>query len=67
MLRLRGNSPATVDDKGRLKLPSSFKAELETFAQGEGDRGLREGAGALRHYLTSLDGRSARLYPLPVW
>ena len=60
MLRLRGNSPATVDEKGRLKLPTSFKAELETFAQGEG-------GGALRHYLTSLDGRSARLYPLPVW
>ena len=36
VLRLRGNSPATVDEKGRLKLPSSFKAELETFAQGEG-------------------------------
>ena len=60
VLRLRGNSPATVDEKGRLKLPSSFKAELETFAQGEG-------GGALRHYLTSLDGRSARIYPLPVW
>ena len=60
MLRFRGNSPATVDEKGRLKLPTSFKAELETFAQGEG-------GGALRHYLTSLDGRSARLYPMPVW
>ncbi len=60
MLRFRGNSPATVDEKGRLKLPTSFKAELETFAQGEG-------GGTLRHYLTSLDGRSARLYPLPVW
>jgi len=60
VLRFRGNSPATVDEKGRLKLPTSFKAELETFAQGEG-------GGALRHYLTSLDGRSARLYPLPVW
>ena len=60
MLRLRGNSPATVDEKGRLKLPSSFKAELETFAQGEG-------GGAPRHYLTSLDGRSARIYPMPVW
>ncbi|WP_243300779.1 division/cell wall cluster transcriptional repressor MraZ [Geothrix oryzisoli] len=66
MLRLRGNSPATVDEKGRLKLPSSFKAELETFAQGEGAQALRDG-GALRHYLTSLDGRSARLYPMPVW
>ena len=60
VLRLRGNSPATVDEKGRLKLPSSFKAELESFAQGEG-------GGGLRHYLTSLDGRSARLYPLPIW
>ena len=60
MLRFRGNSPATVDEKGRLKLPSSFKAELESFAQGEG-------GGALRHYLTSLDGRSARLYPMPIW
>ncbi len=60
VLRFRGNSPATVDEKGRLKLPTSFKAELETFALGEG-------GGALRHYLTSLDGRSARLYPLPIW
>lgn len=60
MLRLRGNSPATVDEKGRLKLPSAFKADLETFAKGEG-------GGSSRHYLTSLDGRSARLYPLPVW
>jgi len=60
VLRLRGNSPATVDDKGRLKLPSTFKADLETFAKGEG-------SGSARHYLTSLDGRSARLYPLPVW
>ena len=60
MLRLRGNSPATVDDKGRLKLPTTFKADLETFAAGEG-------GGESRHYLTSLDGKGARLYPLPVW
>jgi MraZ protein len=60
VLRLRGNSPATVDEKGRLKLPSAFKADLEAFALGEG-------GGTSRHYLTSLDGRSARLYPLPVW
>lgn len=60
MLRLRGNSPATVDEKGRLKLPSAFKADLEAFATGEG-------GGTSRHYLTSLDGKSARLYPLPVW
>lgn len=60
MLRLRGNSPATVDEKGRLKLPTAFKADLEAFAKGEGE-------GNARHYLTSLDGKSARLYPLPVW
>ncbi|HLO65464.1 MAG TPA: hypothetical protein VK188_00495 [Holophaga sp.] len=60
MLRLRGNAPATVDEKGRLKLPSTFKADLETFAQGEGLVGMR-------HYLTSLDGKGARLYPMPVW
>ena len=60
MLRLRGNAPATVDEKGRLKLPSTFKADLETFAKGEGE-------GSLRHYLTSLDGKGARLYPLSVW
>jgi MraZ protein len=56
VLRLRGNAPATVDDKGRLKLPSTFKADLEAFAAGEG-------GGGLRHYLTSLDGKGARLYP----
>jgi MraZ protein len=60
VLRLRGNSPATVDEKGRLKLPSTFKADLDTFSKGEG-------GGNSRHYLTSLDGRSARLYPMPVW
>ena len=54
VLRLRGNSPATVDEKGRLKLPSTFKADLESFAQSEG-------GGELRFYLTSLDRISARL------
>ncbi len=60
MLRLRGNAPATVDEKGRLKLPTTFKADLEVFAKGEGREGMR-------HYLTSLDGKGARLYPMPVW
>ena len=60
MLRLRGNSPATVDEKGRLKLPSTFKADLDAFSKGEG-------GGNCRHYLTSLDGKSARFYPMPVW
>lgn len=60
MLRLRGNSPATVDEKGRLKLPTSFKADLETFA-------TSEGGGSSRHYLTSMDGIAGRLYPMPIW
>ena len=60
MLRLRGNAPATVDEKGRLKLPTTFKADLEVFAKSEG-------GGGMRHYLTSLDGKGARLYPLAVW
>jgi len=60
VLRLRGNAPATVDEKGRLKLPTTFKADLDVFAKSEGEPGLRA-------YLTSLDGKGARLYPLPVW
>lgn len=60
MLRLRGNSPATVDEKGRLKLPATFKADLEAFVR-------EQGGGELRFYLTSLDRASARLFPLPVW
>jgi len=60
VLRLRGNAPATVDEKGRLKLPTTFKADLEVFAKSEG-------GGGMRHYLTSLDGKGARLYPLAVW
>ncbi|MCL1893818.1 MAG: hypothetical protein FWG02_06250 [Holophagaceae bacterium] len=60
MLRLRGNSPATVDEKGRIKIPSGFNAALDShFGQGN-----QVGP---RYYLTSLDGLCARLYPLPVW
>ena len=50
----RGNNPATVDDKGRLKIPTAFKAILdEKYGQ--------------EFFVTSLDGRSVRVYPLPVW
>ena len=50
----RGNNPATVDDKGRLKIPTAFKAELdEKYGQD--------------FFVTSLDGQSVRVYPLPVW
>ena len=50
----RGNNPASVDDKGRLKVPTAFKALLdEKYGQD--------------FFVTSLDGRSVRVYPLPVW
>ena len=50
----RGNIPATVDAKGRLKIPTDFKVALdEKYGQ--------------KYFVTSLDGRSVRLYPLPVW
>ena len=51
---LRGSFPAKIDDKGRLKLPTAFKAFVEE----------QHGAGL---YVTSLSGDSVRLYPMPVW
>ncbi|MDR2696926.1 MAG: hypothetical protein LBB40_00440 [Holophagales bacterium] len=60
MLGLRGNSPATVDEKGRIKIPACFKFALDSFSTPEN----RE---EQRFYLTSIDGQSARLYPLSVW
>ena len=51
---LRGNYPATVDAKGRLKIPTTFKSHLEvTFGHD--------------FYVTSLDGQSVRVYPFSVW
>ena len=51
---LRGNAPATVDDKGRLKIPTQFRR----FIEQEFGREL---------FVTSLNGESVRVYPLPVW
>jgi MraZ protein len=50
---LRGNIPARVDEKGRLKIPAAFLEELKGF----GDR----------FYVTSETGDSARIYPIKVW
>ena len=51
---LRGNYPATVDGKGRLKIPSAFKTLLdETYGED--------------FFVTSIDGQSARVYPFPIW
>jgi len=46
---LRGNFPATVDNKGRLKIPAAFKTYLD------------ENYGT-EFYVTSLDGLSVRVY-----
>jgi MraZ protein len=51
---LRGSYPARIDDKGRLKLPTAFKALVAE----------QHGAGL---YVTSLGGDSVRIYPMPVW
>jgi MraZ protein len=51
---LRGNHPAKVDEKGRLKIPADFRAILEEKYGPE-------------VYVTSLDGQSARIYPLREW
>jgi MraZ protein len=51
---LRGNNPATVDSKGRLKIPAAFKTYLD------------ENYGP-DYYVTSLDGQSVRVYPFAVW
>jgi len=50
----RGNYPATVDGKGRLKIPVAFKAILDDLH-------------ATEFYVTSHDGQSARLYPFQHW
>lgn len=50
----RGNSPARIDEKGRLKIPTAFRIALE----GKYGREL---------FLTSLTGEYVRIYPMPVW
>jgi len=50
----RGNNPAKVDDKGRLKIPSGFKTLLDA-------------ANVTQIFITSTDGKSAEIWPLPEW
>jgi MraZ protein len=51
---LRGNSPARVDDKGRLKIPGDFRTPIETTYGRE-------------LFVTSLSGECVRIYPMSVW
>ena len=50
----RGNAPARIDDKGRLKVPNAFRSLLESKYGKE-------------LFLTSLTGEYVRIYPMPVW
>lgn len=51
---LRGNFSAKIDDKGRLKIPTLFRAAIED----------RYGA---QLFITSLTGELVLIYPMPVW
>ena len=50
----RGFFSAHVDDKGRLKLP----VELQQYLSAIGDE---------KYFVTSVDDRIARIYPISVW
>lgn len=51
---LRGNAPARIDEKGRLKIPSHFRRLIEE----QFGRDV---------FVTSITGESVRVYPMPVW
>ena len=51
---LRGNSPARIDEKGRLKIPTIFRNYIEQQYGKE-------------VFITSLNGEYVRIYPMPVW
>jgi MraZ protein len=54
MEAFRGNHPAKVEDGGRLKLPGPFKKIVDD-------------AQVTQFYMTSTDGVSAQIWPLPEW
>ena len=51
---LRGNHPARIDDKGRLKVPNGFRTAIES-------------QWGLELFVTSVTGEFVRLYPMAVW
>jgi MraZ protein len=51
---LRGNHPARIDEKGRIKIPNSFRSIIESQFGGD-------------FFVTSVTGEHVRLYPMPVW
>ena len=52
---LRGNYPARIDEKGRLKVPVPFKTVIEQEYDGD------------EFCVTSVDGQFVRIYPMQVW
>ena len=51
---LRGSETATIDAKGRMKVPSRYRSYIESEF-------------GTMFYVTSIDGVNVRIYPLPVW
>jgi len=54
MDRFRGSAPASVDEKGRLKVPGVFRAQIEEAFGPE-------------LFVTSISGKNVLLYPLAMW
>src|SRR5438270_5904379 len=50
----RGNHPAKIDEKGRLKMPSAFKQ-------------LMDARNVTQFFVTSENGKRAEIWPLPEW
>src|SRR6202158_166783 len=54
MDRFRGSAPARLDEKGRLKVPTLFRQQIEEAFGPE-------------LFVTSLHGREVLLYPIAIW
>jgi MraZ protein len=54
MDRFRGSAPARLDEKGRLKVPSLFRQQIEEALGPE-------------LFVTSLHGKEILLYPMAMW
>lgn len=51
---LRGNHPARIDEKGRIKIPNGFRTLIEAQYGAE-------------LFVTSVTGEYVRVYPMAVW
>jgi MraZ protein len=53
-MTLRGNHPARIDEKGRIKIPNGFRQLVQSHYGPE-------------LFVTSVTGEYVRLYPMAVW